>query len=255
MILPIRADCTKALAVALSLAACAIGGNCGTGTACTAIAVPSVILRIVNPQGGVVPVAAATWRVNNVTGGLAECRGDCGDLTLAFEVVGQFDIQVTSPGYSAARLSVTVASDEAGCHPVTQQRTVTLQPDNSVAALAGPWTTTNFLGRTDLRFGEDGKIIGAIVYGQRPGGDRNYYVAYNGRSIRGASGQPIYNETATEPVRNGAAFTFFDVPQGVPVGFENAVMTADFQSLAGTLTGQPVVYTRLSEVPAPLRDP
>lgn len=239
----------------LTLTFAAGGGNCGTGDACTQIAVPSVVLRVANPLG-IVPVASAvaTWRINGGRGGIAECRNDCDDLVLAFELVGRFDIQVEAPGYKTASLSVTVERDSSGCHPVTQYAIVAMEPDPTVGALDGAWRGISIFGRVELRFDDGGKAVGAILYGQRATGDRNYYVQFNGRTIRGVPNQTIFSEPATEPTRINNEFNFFATPQGVPVGFQNAGMSAGFTSLAGTLSAQPITYERLEDIPEPLRD-
>jgi hypothetical protein len=183
------------------------------------------------------------------------CKGNCEDVVLAYEETGEFDIEIEAPGYVAATRSVTVESDSDDCHPITKDITVALEYDSTLAALAGAWSTTNFYGTTDLRFGEDGEIIGAILYNRTVGGDGNIYIAYNGRSIRGAAGQSIFTDNATEPTRNGDVFHFRATALGHPIGFENATIAADYQVLTGMLQGVTAEYARLVEIPEALQDP
>jgi hypothetical protein len=148
---------------------------------------------------------------------------------------------------------VPAASD--GCHPVTQNVTILLVPDPTLGALAGAWETNNLYGRTILRFGDAGQIIGAILFDRVVSGDGNLYVAYNGNTIAGAPGQPIIPDTASNPTRFVDTFNFGDQVLGNPIGFENAVMSSDFLTLTGTLSGITAAYTRLPEIPAPLETP
>jgi hypothetical protein len=135
--------------------------------------------------------------------------------------------------------------------------TVILAADDTVGALSGVWETDNLFGRTMLRFGGQGEIIGAILFERTIGGDGNFYVSYNNRLIRGAPGQQIFAATAAEPTRNGDVFDFETTTVGSPVGFSNATMSDGSLTLAGTLLGQPVTYTRVADadVPDALRDP
>lgn len=228
------------------------------GNACTLIAVPSVVLNIRNAQGQVVPSAQARFRVGNGPTFTAGCNGDCGSFVLVYETVGTFNIEVSSIGQQPKTVQVGVSFDQARCHPVTKNVTVQLAADTTTAALGGVWrSTSGFFGESILRFGTSGEIIGAILLDRTIAGDGNFYIAYNGRSIRGAPGQQILAALAAEPTRVGNLFTFETTTLSIPVGFSNAVMSADFQTLNGTLGGQPASYRRLSEteIPNAIRDP
>ena len=233
------------------------GFSFGPGGVCTQQAVASVVVKVLDDKGQTVPFAVYRYRANGGQVVEGYCETTCGSLVLAFELLGRFDVEVTAPGFATADKSVTVVLDDAGCHPKTQVLTFLLVRDETVAALAGVWYTQNFFGDMVLRFGLDGKVIGAIFYDRTIGGDGNFYVSYNGRSIRGAPGQPLHSETAPDPTRTGNTFDFEVVTLGIPTGFTNATLSPDFLTLTGTLSGQPITYTRLSEseIPDPIRDP
>ncbi|QOJ03039.1 MAG: carboxypeptidase regulatory-like domain-containing protein [Planctomycetia bacterium] len=237
------------------------GGQCGgfpfppTGE-CPGDPVPSVVLKVTNGAGQVLPTATVSFRVNNVGPFSGVCaNGTCNGLVLALDTLGTFTIQVSAPGYLTANQTVTVVAAADGCHPVTQNITIPLQLDNTVAVLAGAWESVNAYGRTIIRFGSNGQVIGAILFDRTIAGDGNFYVAYNNRPIRGAPGQSIVLATANEPTRTLNTVNFVTTTLGYPVGFENAALAADFLSLQGMLAGVPVTYTRLSSIPGPLMDP
>jgi len=251
------------LLLASALATTGMAGDCtglnlpGTpgGTVCTQIAVPSVILDLVDENNDPIPLASIRFRINNgpwIEGG---CDGNCTGLVLIFERVGAFNIEVAAPGRIPAARNLTIQIDAAGCHPVTERRTIVLPADDTVAALAGAWRTVNFLGETILRFGDDGRIIGAILVDRIVSGDGNIYAAYNAQQIRGVPGQTFITDVADDPTRTGERFDFSTTTQSFPIGFTDATMSADFTTLTGTLSGLTVTYTRLEEIPEPLRDP
>jgi len=222
---------------------------------CTTEAVSSVDLTITDAQGNTLPSATITFLINNeelYTGG---CDGSCDSVTLAYEQVGRFDIDVSAPGYMTASESVDVQMDDAGCHPVTQIVTIGLEHDSTVRALSGAWFTSNLFGDSTLRFGGNGEIIGAILYDRTIAGDGNFYIAYNGSLIRGAAGQNTWTDNVPDPTRNGDIFNFSALTASQPIGFENAVISADYNTLTGTLDGVAVTYSRLEEMPEPLLDP
>lgn len=253
----------KSLGLVLSLFAfCAMNGQCppgnfGPGGLCTQEAVASVILRIQDDTGKTLPYANFRYQVNDGQVASGFCQGNCEAFVIAFELTGRFDVEVTAPGFGKLIKTVDVVLDEAGCHPKTQSLSFKLAKDSTVAALAGVWLTDNFFGDMVLRFGDDGKVIGAIFYDRTIGGDGNFYVAYNGQAIRGATGQPIQHESAPEPTRSGNIFNFETVTLGIPTGFRDATLSADYLTLTGTLSGQAVVYQRLSEnqTPNAIKDP
>lgn len=251
----------SALLVLCLVSFSAMDGQCPGGpggNACTLIAVPSVVLNIRNAQGQVVQSALTRYRVGNGPVFTTGCNGDCGNFVLTYEAAGTFSIEVSSVGHQPKSTQVGVSRDEAGCHPVTQNVTVQLVADTTTAVLGGVWrATSGFFGDSYLRFGTSGEIIGAILLDRTIAGDGNFYIAYNGRAIRGAPGQQIFNAIAAEPTRAGNLFTFETTTLSIPVGFSNAAMSADFLTLTGTLGGQPASYRRLSEteIPNAIRDP
>jgi len=250
---------TRIVAIVLLAVPClALSGQCNQflpNNGCLGDPVASVILTITDAQGGTLPSADTGFRVNNGTLYTGYCTGNCNSVTLAFDVTGRFDIQVSAPGFMTATRTVIVVADAGGCHPVTQDLIIVMQRDTTVGALAGAWYTDNSYGRSALRFGAHGEIIGAILYSRTVGGDGNFYVAYNGRQIRGASGQQIWPDTAADPTRAGDVFNFRATPLSMPIGFENGTLSADYNTLTGGLKGVTVVYTRLAEIPAALQDP
>lgn len=227
------------------------------GSACPGTPVPSVVLKIVNTAGQPLPLATITFTIDGSSSFSGTCFGDCNSAVLAEDVVGRFDIQVAAIGFVTASRTVDVPAKENSCHPVTQNVTFLMQEDTTVGVLFGVWSTQTFAGQNLLRFGPNGEIIGAIFYDQRAGGDGNWYIAYNGHFIRGEAGQPITPATATNPFRSGDVFNFKTVTQGVLTGFENAVLSADLNTLSGMLQGQAISYIRLpdSQIPNAIRDP
>jgi hypothetical protein len=253
--------CARNLSVVLILLpSLALDGQCDQfnigpgGDVCTTEVVPSVVLAITDGNGDAVSSASIVFAIDGTQTFEGSCDGDCGQVVLAYEAVGQFDIAVRAPGYLRADESVVVELDEAECHPVTEDVDFALERDTTVGALAGAWSTTNFFGTTTLRFDDDGTIIGAILYDRTAGGDGNFYIVYNGQSIRGAPGQQVFADGAPEPTRNGNFFDFRATTLGIPVGFENATLSSDFSRLTGMLQGVTATYTRLLDIPDPLLD-
>jgi hypothetical protein len=234
-------------------AALPIGG--GGVSNCPGDQVPSVILTVNSAQNQPLAAANIVFSVNGGASFGGVCDGSCNATTLALDTLGTFNIQVGAVGYSPASKNVTVVADSGGCHPVTQNVTITLQLDISVGVLSGSWITSGAFGETILRFSPTGEIIGAILLDRTIAGDGNFYVAYNGKKIRGVTGQTILAATATEPTRSNNIFNFRTTNLSIPVGFENAAMSGDFQKLTGTLQGAPVTATRLGLTPNALLEP
>jgi hypothetical protein len=243
------------------LPAVAMSGQCDQiiigpgGQVCTAQAVPSVVLSITDIDGNTVPVATTIFSIDGGFSFIGGCTGTCNSVILSFEAVGEFDIEVSSPGFLPSNRSVVVEVDEAGCHPVTEEVAVALERDETVGALHGAWYTLNLYGASALRFGQEGEIIGAILYDRTIGGDGNFYIAYNGHQIRGAPGQQIISDNAPNPTRGGDIFDFRATTASMPVGFEGASISADYNTLTGMLEGVPATYSRMLETPEPLQDP
>lgn len=227
------------------------------GSSCPGTPVASVVLKLTDAAGQTLPAATIAFTINGSASFGGGCENNCNSVLLAQDVVGTFDIQVAALGYATASKTVTVPAQTDSCHPVTQNVTMALNKDATTGLLFGVWSTQTFAGRNVLRFGSHGEIIGAIFFDQRAGGDTNWYIAYNGHSIRGAAGQPITQATANDPTRSGDIFNFQAVTQGIPTGFQNATMSNDLITLTGMLSGQPISYTRLadSQIPNAIRDP
>jgi len=225
---------------------------------CGGVGVPSVVVTVTDQDGVTLPAATLAFTINGGQPFFTFCQGDCEAFSMAFNAVGDFDITVSAAGRLTEFRTVMVKSlDE--CRPETQSLTIALSPNDTVAVLAGAWETVNLFGRSILRFGAGGEIIGAILFDRTIAGDGNFYVSYNGRPIRGVPGQPVASAFAQEPIRIGDRFDFSTQTLGFPVGFQNAAMSANGLTLVGSLNGlppgTPVVYSRLSNIPAPLLDP
>ncbi|MBN2561640.1 MAG: hypothetical protein JXQ75_11990 [Phycisphaerae bacterium] len=249
------------LPVLLLLPTLATSGTCdqikigSDGQLCSSDPVASVVLAITDAEGETIPAATIVFSIDGGQSYIGGCTGNCDSVVLAFDAVGRFEIAVSALGYVTAEQSVVVEMDDVGCHPVTREVSMVLERDQTVGALSGAWGTSNYYGDSVLRFGDDGEIIGAILYRRTIGGDGNFYIAYNGRLIRGAPGQEMFSDNAPDPTRSGDTFHFRATTLSQPVGFENATISADYNTLTGMLQGVVVTYTRLSEIPEPLLDP
>lgn len=248
-----------ALLVVLASFPILAGSVCRTnpgGQACTLIAVASVVLNIRDAENKPVPNATVVFKRNYDAPVTVTCNGNCDSVVLAYELPGHFEYRVTAGGYVAATGTADVYMDEVGCHVVGKTATVVLQRDTTIGVLFGAWTYTNGAGQTTIiRFGEDGAPIGAILTNRVNTGDKNIYVRFNDKQIAGAPGQPIQFTSCQFPTRFTNIVQWGVIVVGVPIGFENATLATNFNSLTGTLLGGPVTYTRLAEIPAPLRDP
>lgn len=235
------------------------GSVCRTnpgGQACTLIAVASVVLNIRDAENKAVPNATVVFKRNYDAPVTVTCNGNCDSVVLAYELPGHFEYRVTAGGYAAATGTADVYMDEVGCHVVGKSATVVMQRDATIGVLFGAWTYTNIAGQTTIiRFDEDGAPIGAILTNRLTTGDGSIYVQFNERKIAGAPGQTVLTLPAQFPTRFTNVVQWGVIVVGVPIGFENATLAANFNSLTGTLLGSPVTYTRLAEIPAPLRDP
>ncbi len=236
---------------------CAIPGI-PDGAGCDPLDTPSVRVTVTNDTGDLLPRATIAFRVNGSQPAFITCNGGCVQTPIAFGTVGRFEIVVTAPGYLDGHRTVDVISTD-GCRPQTQDLIIVMSEDESVAALAGAWHGDTLFGEISLRFGEQGEIIGAILFDRTIAGDGNFYISYNNRPIRGVPGQDIAFLSATDPTRSGDLFTFVADTLGVPVGFQNAGMSEDFFMLSGRQPGTPegffVTYERLAGIPEALQDP
>ena len=245
----------------------ATGGNCDLGglpangnndndSVCGDLGRPAILLTIANEDGDIIGRSSVTVRRNGGTAQTGGCNEEfvCEDFAIGINLFGRFDISVSAPGYETESRTVNIGSND-NCNPTTETVIIVVSPDATVAALAGAWRSTNVFGTQDIRFNEDGKIVGAIQYDRQAGGDGNFYISYNNREIQGAFGQDIFFTNAEEPERTGDTFTWSTTTLGMPIGFESASMSDDFLTLQGTLAGTTVLYERLDEIPQPLQDP
>lgn len=231
-----------------------IGNNCGTSN------VPAVRVTIVNENGDTLPYATIAFSIDGSEYFVGACDGECEDFTIAYDVAGRFNISVISPGYQQVDRTTNVATESDDCTPVTEDLIFVLSEDTTVSALAGAWRAQSVFGTIDLRFGPDGEAIGAILYDRTAAGDGNFYISYNNSPINGAAGQQITVQAVNDPTRVGDVFNFNGEAAGVPVGFIDAVMSADFFQLSGLqpraqTSGIFVTYTRLTSIPAALQTP
>lgn len=230
-----------------------IGNTCGTSN------VPAVEVTVVDGNGNTLPTATIAFSVNGSQYYVGSCTGDCENFAIAYDTSGQFNVSVISPGYQQVNRVVNVGTESDGCTPVTENLVLVMQEDTTVAVLAGAWRAQTVYGQIDLRFGNNGEAIGAILYNRTVAGDGNFYVSYNGHAIKGVSGQDIASQSVSNPTRTGDLFNFNGEALGVPIGFIDATMSDDFSQLSG---GQPgaqsqglfVTYTRLADIPDALQD-
>ena len=230
-----------------------------TNPGCMPVGDPSVVLTLTTEDGQILPTGQITFTFNNAGPFTGSCQNGCEDVPIAFDGFGQFNIFVTSPGFESRTLLVDVGSSD-DCNPITQTRIVVMEEDQTVGAIRGAWRANTVFGTIDVRFGNDGSAIGAILYDRVAGGDGNIYVSYNGNPIRGVAGQQTAIESVASPTRNGDVFNFDGTTLGVPVGFFDAQFTQDFASLVGVQPGAVnqglgVTYVRLGDIPVPLQDP
>ena len=114
-----------------------------TGTACTDIAFASVMVHVVDAAGAPLSGANVTYSVDGAPELPAECADDagCANFVAGWEVAGDFtitasiDVPTEDPYcwyYDTEVSTVTVPSTEDGCHVITQDVTVTLDPVDMV---------------------------------------------------------------------------------------------------------------------------
>jgi len=230
-----------------------------TNPGCMPQGVPSITLTVSDVFGFILPTANISFTVDDQNLVSGSCINGCEEFALDFDTLGEYDIFVSAPGYEPRTLIVNVTSND-DCTPDTEERIVVLEEDPTVGAIAGAWRANTVFGTIDIRFGNNGQAIGAILYDRVAGGDGNIYISYNGIPIRGVSGQQIATESVQNPTRNGDIFNFNGTALGVPAGFLDAQLTDDFASLVGVQPGAAnqfinVTYNRLGDIPLPLQDP
>lgn len=97
-------------------------------TYCTAEYVPAMNVNVVGASGETLEGQMVQFRSAETDGAPWEdCEGEGQYWQCAFEQVGTFDVKAWSSGHKEAFELVTVAMDEAGCHPVTEQVDFALQ--------------------------------------------------------------------------------------------------------------------------------
>lgn len=100
--------------------------GCGDGgTDCTAIAVSSITLTLVDPEGVEITDATVTFTVDN--GELQDCESwDDGSYVCGWEQAGDFDVFIEAPGYAPDNFERLVEADE--CHVMTKVVERQLEP-------------------------------------------------------------------------------------------------------------------------------
>lgn len=248
-----------ALFTVIAMAPMLAGAVCRTnpgGQACTLIAIPSVVLNIRDAQNAPIAHATVVFTRNFDPPVTITCDNNCDSVVLAWEQPGHFEYRVTAGGYVAASGEADVYLEPTGCHVDGKSATVVLQRDTTIGVLFGVWTSTNIAGQsTILRFDENGAPIGAILTKRLNTGDGNVYVQFNDKKITGVTGQSIVTSQAPFPSRLDTIVDWNVLVGGIAIGFENAILAADFNSLAGSLIGSNVTYTRVYAIPPALRTP
>ena len=118
---------TRPLVVFTSLLALAGCLPADAPTACTDIAIASVIVDVSTADGA---DAAFEVAYRTAADDLAPCDdfGDPGQYVCGYEIVGEVEIEVGAPGYAPQTHTVSVAATEDGCHVVTETLDVVLEP-------------------------------------------------------------------------------------------------------------------------------
>ena len=94
---------------------------------CTAEAVTSVAVHLTGSGGEALEDPAVSYTVG-ADGPTVPCESADGvDWTCAEEVTGELLIDATANGHLGQSVPVTVALDEAGCHPVTESVDIALE--------------------------------------------------------------------------------------------------------------------------------
>lgn len=253
------------IVVAALLPFAGMNGNCDgfqlpVTPTCGTSDVPAVRLTIVDEQGNVLPSATIAFSIDGSAYFVGSCDNDCQNFAIAFDVGGRFNISVISPGYLQEDRVVDVGTEADDCTPITRDVIIIMKEDLTVAVLAGAWRAQTVFGTIDLRFGDSGEAIGAILYDRTVAGDGNFYVSYNGNPIRGVSGQQTAVQAAANPTRVGDVFNFDGEALGVPVGFIDALMSGDFNVISGAQPGGQsqglfATYSRLADIPTALQTP
>ncbi|MCC7460017.1 MAG: hypothetical protein IT286_01825 [Proteobacteria bacterium] len=103
--------------------------------ACTEEARSSVTLKIVDADTEeVLDIANVTYSVDGGTETTTGCTDDeafvdhCGTFPVTYEVAGEFEITVSSPGYEDKTRTTTIVKTEDGCHVVGKLLTFKMNP-------------------------------------------------------------------------------------------------------------------------------
>jgi hypothetical protein len=101
---------------------------CVDETACTAIAVASTTVTLLDADGAPVPDATLTYTVDGEGPLPCDALGD-GKYVCGYEASGRFVIEAKKEGYDVARAELDVGADE--CHPIPEAVTITLAAADS----------------------------------------------------------------------------------------------------------------------------
>ena len=102
-----------------------LANGCVDTTTCTTIAVASVNVQTIEPNGDTVVGATVTYRVDDGNAQSCETSPD-GGYVCGWEQGGTITVAASKPGYEAAEQTVTVRLDEDGCHVQGQSVTLSL---------------------------------------------------------------------------------------------------------------------------------
>lgn len=120
---PMRSLTTAGL-LALSLTGCDLSKDTGDGQDCTTIAIVSAQVVLLDDSGAAIEGADVT--VTDDSGNTQDCEESSGQYLCGWEMTGDLTISAEADGYQPGSTAVTVASD--GCHPITEDVTLTLSP-------------------------------------------------------------------------------------------------------------------------------
>lgn len=94
---------------------------------CTDVAVPAVQVTLDSLDGEVLENPEVTWSVANSGGDPQPCQLQGEVWSCAHEETGDLEVYGTASGHTVDYEAVTVALDEAGCHPVTESVALVVQ--------------------------------------------------------------------------------------------------------------------------------
>lgn len=97
------------------------------GVDCTDVEVPAVQVTLSSLDGEVLESPMVWWGFANADMEPVECDLQGGVWACAHEEVGDIEVSGTASGHTTDLATVTVVSEEAGCHPVTETVALVVQ--------------------------------------------------------------------------------------------------------------------------------